>query len=140
MPCASRKRREIREFSVDAVFLRTTAPEYGIIRTDNSRIFAFYASIGTSETWKVQSVCQTKRECAQLGASLFRGSHRAFPGPQTKHGQRLRPLSLPVIETRARRGDGWTRKSAERSRDGTNAPIICCMSFCSGWLRTDQRG
>ena len=43
-----------------AVFRRTTAPEYGIICTDNSRIFAFCASIGMSETWKVQRVCQTK--------------------------------------------------------------------------------
>ncbi len=40
-------------------------------------------------------------ECTYLGACLSRGSHRAFPGPQTKHGRRVRPLSLPVIEKRA---------------------------------------
>ena len=44
------------------------------------------------------------------------------------------------IKTRARRGDGWTRKSAGRSRGDTNAPILCGMPLCSGWLRTDQRG
>ena len=78
--------------------------------------------------------------CAQPGVFLFRGSHRAFPGPQTNHGRRVRPLSLPVIGKRARRGDGWTRKSRGRSRGGTNAPILCGMPLCSGWLRTDQRG
>ena len=35
------------------MFAHTTAPEYGIMCADNSRIFAFCASIGTSETWKV---------------------------------------------------------------------------------------
>lgn len=29
------------------------------------------------------------------------GSHRAFPGPQTEHGKRVRPLSFPVIGKRA---------------------------------------
>lgn len=54
MPCALRKRRVIREFSADVDFQHTTVPKYDIIRADNLRIFAFNASIGTSETWKVQ--------------------------------------------------------------------------------------
>ena len=40
-------------------------------------------------------------ECVHSGASFIRGSHRAFPGPQTKHGRRVRPLSSPVIGKRA---------------------------------------
>ena len=40
--------------------------------------------------------------CAQPGVFLFRVAHTAFPGPQTKHGRRLRPLSLPVNGTRAK--------------------------------------
>ena len=82
-------------------FGRTTAPRFGIISADNSRIAAFNASVGTSETWKVRVCAKRRGECAQLGACLSRGSHRAFPGPQTKHGKRVRPLSLPVIGQRA---------------------------------------
>ncbi len=49
------------------------------------------------------NVCAKRSgECAWLGAFLFRGLHRAFPGPQTKHGRRLRPLSLPVNGMRAK--------------------------------------
>jgi hypothetical protein len=31
-------------------FMRTNAPEFGIISADNSRIVAFYASVGTVGT------------------------------------------------------------------------------------------
>ena len=31
-------------------FMRTNAPGFGIISADNSRIVAFYASVGTVET------------------------------------------------------------------------------------------
>ena len=34
-----------------------------------------------------------------MGALSTRGSHRAFPGPQTKHGRKVRPLFSPVNET-----------------------------------------
>jgi hypothetical protein len=40
--------------------------------------------------------------CALPGVFLFRGSHRAFPGPQTKRGQGVRPLSLPATRKRAK--------------------------------------
>ena len=75
-------------------FTRTNAPECGIISADNSRIVAFAASVGTSETWKVYVCAKRNGECTRMGARLSRGSHRAFPGPQTKHGKRVRPLSF----------------------------------------------
>ena len=36
-----------------------------------------------------------------MGTCLSRGSHRAFPGPQTKHGKRVCHLSFPVLGMRA---------------------------------------
>ena len=84
---------------------------------DNSRIVAFDASVGTSETWKVRVCAKRSGECAYWGAYLSRGSHRAFPGPQTKHGKRVYPLSLPVTGTRGLgEAVGESRQSREKSR------------------------
>ena len=48
-------------------FFRTSGENYGIICTDNLRIFAFNASIGTSETWKVQMCVPSEVEDASIG-------------------------------------------------------------------------
>ena len=82
-------------------FMRTNAQECGIISAANLRIVAFYASVGTSETWKVHVCAKRSGECTRMGACLSRGSHRAFPGPQTKHGKRVYPLSFLAFGKRA---------------------------------------
>jgi hypothetical protein len=96
-----------------------------------TKIVAFYASLGTSETWKISRVCRTKSGMYPDGCIFFRGSHRAFPGPQTKHGRRLRPLSFAVIETRAEgilvegrseklaQDDRWVRMVDTKLTDGS---------------------
>ena len=65
----------IRELLADVIFRRTTAPEYGIIRTDNLRIFAFCASIGTSETWKVPMCVPSEAENVSIRAHLSSVGH-----------------------------------------------------------------
>ena len=59
-------------------FMRTNASECGIIPADNSRIVAFDASVGTSETWKVHVCAKRSGECTRRGAYLSRGFTQGF--------------------------------------------------------------
>jgi hypothetical protein len=100
-------------------FARTSVRNYGIMCADNSRIVAFDASVGTSETWKVHVCAKRSGECTRKGACLSRGSHWAFPGPQTKHGMK----SAPSFFARDRKeGTGRTSDTNRHSRKKKGDP------------------
>ena len=70
--------------------------DYGTIRVDNLESLRSTHRLARLKPGKFRSMCQTKWGMRPVGRTLFRGSCRAFPGPQTNCGRGLRPLSFAV--------------------------------------------
>ena len=66
----------------------------------------------------------------------FVGLHRAFPGPQMKHGRGLRPLSLPVIVIR-----GHKERIIMKTLDGFKSEYKVCMplsGIATSWFEHNK--
>ena len=109
MPCASRKEALRSGPAVKIEFMRTRAVNYGIIIRVKKRIVAFYASVGSSETWKVQRVCQTKWRMRPVGCISLSWVTQGF----SRASDETRKKSAPSFFARDRneRAKGKTKMS-----------------------------
>ena len=75
---------------------RTNAPECGIISADNSRIVAFDASVGTSETWKVHVCAKRSGGCTRTGCMSLSWVHTGlFQGLRRNTGEECAIFLFP---------------------------------------------
>ena len=115
MPCASREmarfESRLRERCKP---MRTTAPGFGIISADNSRVVAFDASVGTSETWKILRVCQAKWRMYPFGCMSLSWVTQGF----SRASDETREKSAPSFFARDRKeGTGRTSDKNRHSRE-----------------------
>ena len=103
-----------RRLRKDAKFMRTNASECGIITADNSRIVAFDASVGTSETWKILRVCQAKWRMYLFGCMSLSWVTQGF----SRASDETREKSAPSFFARDRKeGTGRTSGKNRHSRE-----------------------
>ena len=77
-------------------FMRTNAQKCGIIPADNSRIVAFDASVGTSETWKVHVCAKRSGECTRTGCMSLSWVHTGlFQGLRRNTGKECALFLFP---------------------------------------------
>ena len=94
--------------------MRTNASECGIITADNSRIAAFDASVGTSETWKILRVCQAKWRMHPFGCMSLSWVTQGF----SRASDETREKSAPSFFARDRKeGTGRTSGKNRHSRE-----------------------
>ena len=81
--------------------------------------FAFDASFGSGETWKILLREPAKWRMRPYGRIFFRGFSQGFPGPHQNCGKGLRPLSFAAIEARAKGKNG--NRSVRKAGSGRPA-------------------
>ena len=104
MPCASRKRWQDPRVYCEKIQIhahKRTGIWYHVRRQIQESLRSTHR-LARLKPGKFNVCAKRSGGCALPGVFLFRGSHRAFPGPQTKRGQGVRPLSLPATRKRAK--------------------------------------
>ena len=106
-----------------ANFLQMTAHRRAEICYNTSQTiqdFAFDASFGSGETWKILLREPTKWRMRPYGRIFFRGFSQGIPGPHQNCGRGLRPLSFAATGTRAeeRMAIGTSEKLAQEGLRG----------------------